>query len=257
MSRGAVNSRAPLKNLVLTLAAIAGLAAFVWPLYVGSIPLSEISIAQSAFTLLMPLLVLVMATELSSGGLGSRQIAVLAVLAAVNAAVRMLGAGVAGIETMFFILIIAAYVFGSSFGFLLGCTSMLVSALLTGGVGPWLAFQAMAAGLVGLLAGLLPRMRRPRLGLIPFAVVASYLYGGLMTMWNWPFLAGQGTSISYLPGAGPIANLTQFVKYELFTGGLLWDTGRAVTTALLIALTAPALITTLSRAATRASIRID
>jgi energy-coupling factor transport system substrate-specific component len=73
-----------------------------------------------------------------------------------------------------------------------------------------------------------------------------------MTLWNWPFLAGTDTAVSYIPGAGPMTNLQQFVKYELFTGGLLWDVGRALTTSVLIALTAPALITTLNRAATRA-----
>jgi multisubunit Na+/H+ antiporter MnhG subunit len=36
------------------------------------------------------------------------------------------------------------------------------------------------------------------------------------------------------------------------TGGLLWDTGRAITTGVLIWLTAPALLTTLGRAAVRA-----
>ena len=149
-------------------------------------------------------------------------------------------------------LIIAAYVFGSGFGFLLGTSSLLVSALLTGGVGPWLPFQMMAAGLIGLLAGSLPKVSRPRMLLIPFAVLASFIYGGLMTLWNWPYLAGTGTSISSIPGADLVTNLGRFLQYELFTGGLLWDAGRAITSSVLIWLLAPALITTLSRARVRA-----
>jgi energy-coupling factor transport system substrate-specific component len=67
-------------------------------------------------------------------------------------------------------------------------------------------------------------------------------------------LAGVGTDISYLPGAGVLENLTRFIKYETLTGGLLWDTGRAITTSVLILLTAPALLATLKRAAGRAGI---
>ena len=75
-----------------------------------------------------------------------------------------------------------------------------------------------------------------------------------MTLWNWPFLAGVGTDISYVAGAGLFVNLQRFLNYELLTGGLIWDTGRAVTTTVLILLTAPALLATLGRAANRAGV---
>jgi energy-coupling factor transport system substrate-specific component len=75
-----------------------------------------------------------------------------------------------------------------------------------------------------------------------------------MTLWNWPYLAGVGTSVAYVAGAGLIENLTRFIQYEVLTGGLLWDLGRAVTTVALIYLTAPALLATLRRAASRAGI---
>jgi energy-coupling factor transport system substrate-specific component len=52
----------------------------------------------------------------------------------------------------------------------------------------------------------------------------------------------------------PIDHQLRFFKYELLTGGLLWDTGRAITTSVLILITAPALLTTLKRAARRAGI---
>jgi hypothetical protein len=76
-----------------------------------------------------------------------------------------------------------------------------------------------------------------------------------MTLWNWPFLAGLGTSLSFEPGAGFVSNLQKFWQYQIFTGGLLWDAGRAITTSILIFLTAPALLTTLRRAASRAGIK--
>jgi energy-coupling factor transport system substrate-specific component len=179
---------------------------------------------------------------------------VLGVLIALNAVIRTLGAGTGGIETAFFIIIIGGYALGAGFGFILGAASLLVSALLAGGIGPWLPFQMMAAGLVGIGAAALPHFKSHSarmLALIPYAVVAAFGYGALMTMWNWPFLAGVGSSLSYQPGAPVIENLQAFFKYEIFTGGLLWDLGRAVTTVTLIALTGKTLLATLRRAANK------
>jgi len=116
----------------------------------------------------------------------------------------------------------------------------------------------MAAGLVGLGAGALPVLKHriaQILMLIAFAIVASFIYGALMTLWNWPFLAGTGSSLSYVGGAPIAENLSRFLNYEIVTGGLLWDAGRAITTSILIALTAPALLATLKRAANRAGFK--
>jgi energy-coupling factor transport system substrate-specific component len=230
---------------------------FAWPLLIQTTSADENRVAQTVFILLMPLMLVLVLVEFASGGLDSKQLAMLGVLTALNAVIRILGAGTSGIETAFFLIIIGAYVFGSGFGFLLGSGSLLVSALLMGGVGPWLPFQMMAAGLIGLVAGMLPKPKARWLELatlVTFAVIGAYAYGALMTLWNWPFLLGVGTDISYLPGAGIIENIIRFIKYELLTGGLLWDTGRAITTSVLILITAPALLATLKRAARRAGI---
>jgi energy-coupling factor transport system substrate-specific component len=230
---------------------------FAWPLLIQTTSADENRVAQTVFILLMPLMLVLVLVEFASGGLDSKQLAMLGVLTALNAVIRILGAGTSGIETAFFLIIIGAYVFGSGFGFLLGSGSLLVSALLMGGVGPWLPFQMMAAGLLGLAAGLLPKPKARWLELVTlvsFAILGSYAYGALMTLWNWPFLLGVGTDISYLPGAGFFENIVRFFTYELLTGGLLWDTGRAITTSILILITAPALLTTLKRAARRAGI---
>ena len=238
--------------------AVSGLAAllmFTWPLFIQTASQNEANLAQTVFVILMPLLLILVLVEFATGGIGSKQLAILGVLTALNAVIRLLGAGTAGIETVFFIVILGAYVFGSSFGFILGSASLLVSALLSGGFGPWLPFQMMAAGLVGLVAGLLykPKALRWQLGwLVSYGVLASFVYGGLMTFWNWPFLAGIGSSVSYVAGGGILENLTRFIQYELLTGGLLWDLGRAVTTSALLLVTAPALLSTLRRAASKA-----
>lgn len=245
-------------RLNVTLTALISIGIFAWPLLIQTSVADEARIAQTVFIVLMPVLLVLILTEFASGDIDSKQLAVLGVLVALNAVVRVLGAGTAGLETAFFIIIIGAFVFGSGFGFLLGSGSLLVSALIMGGVGPWLPFQMMAAGLVGLGAGLLPKPSAKWLQLVTlvtYAIIAAYVYGALMTLWNWPYLAGMGTDISYLAGAGLGENLTRFFTYELVTGGILWDTGRAITTSVLILLTAPALLATLRRAAGRAGVK--
>ncbi len=249
-----MNFRSITSNLVLTLVVASSLIVFTWPLFIEASGSSESEVAQAVFILLMPLLIVLVLVETISGNFKPQQLAVLAVLIALNALIRMFGAGFAGIETAFFLIIISGYVFGPKFGFALGSLSLFVSALLTGGVGPWLPFQMMAAGLVGVGAGLLPNYARTwaKVSVISiYALFASFLYGALMTLWNWPFLAGADTSLSYVAGAGLVSNLETFLQYQILTGGLFWDAGRAVTTIILILVTGPALLTTLNRAATK------
>jgi energy-coupling factor transport system substrate-specific component len=244
-----------ISNLSILLAAAGSLLMFSWPFFISGESAVEADVAQVVFIALMPVMLVLILVEVSTGEIGSKQIALLGVLIALNAVIRLLGAGTAGIETAFFLIIIAGYVFGSGFGFLLGTGSLLVSALITGGVGPWLPFQMMAAGLIGIGAGLLPKFdsRGAKLSvLIVYSVPASFAYGFLMTLWNWPFLAGSESSISYLAGAGAIENLIRFFQFQIFTGGLIWDMGRAVTTVALIALTGPLLLGSLQRAASKA-----
>ena len=88
--------------------------------------------------------------------------------------------------------------------------------------------------------------------MISYAVPASFGYGFLMTLWNWPFIAGASSSISYMADAGFIENLLRFLQFQILTGGLIWDLGRAITTVLLIAITGGLLLATLQRAASKA-----
>jgi energy-coupling factor transport system substrate-specific component len=241
-----------LRKVSVAFTGLLALSLFTWPLFIQAE--TQASFAQACFMILMPLLLGLLIVEFTSGQIDTRQLALLGVLTALNAVIRLLGAGVAGIETAFFLIIISAYVFGSSFGFILGSTSILVSALISGGVGPWLPFQMMAAGLIGFGAGQIKRRQFERAWLVAYAVLASLVYGSLMTLWNWPYLAGVGSDVSYLAGAGVFENLRRFFAYELLTGGLVWDLGRAITTSALIVATAPALLATLRRAAGRAGI---
>ena len=140
---------------------LVGLLAFAWPLFVDpGTWLAESPDGPWLFALLVPLLLAVVVAEVSDGGIDAKTVAMLGVLTAVAAALRPLSGGVTGFQPMFVVLIVGGRVFGPGFGFLLGATSMLASALITGGVGPWLPFQMIAAAWVGLGAGLLPRLSR-------------------------------------------------------------------------------------------------
>ncbi len=242
-------------RLTFAVASVAGMAAFVWPLLVepGS-RLARGADAAFVFVLILPAVVGVVLAEVSGGAMDSRAVALLGTLSALGAALRPLGAGLGGIETVFFLLVLAGRVFGPGFGFVLGSTTMFASALLTAGVGPWLPFQMLAASWVGLGAGLLPPVRgRIELALLAVYGAASAIgFGLLMNLWGWPFALGPGTALSYVAGAPVAENLQRFAVYSVTTS-LGWDLGRAATNVVLITLAGPAILAALRRASRRAA----
>ena len=255
--------RVPLRPaLVLTLASVAGLATFLWPLLIRAPAGAESAAPPFIFLLILPVLVIVMLAEISAGGLDAKALAMLGVLSAVGAALRPLGAGTAGVELVFFLLVLAGRVFGPGFGFVLGSTTLFSSALITAGVGPWLPFQMLAASWVGLGAGLLPGRQRCRgrleiAMLAGYGVVAAYAYGFLMNLSTWPFSIGADTALSYEPGAAVLENLHRFAVYTLATSTFGWDTGRAITNTIAIIVVGPAVLAALRRASRRAAFAAD
>ncbi|MGQ0832023.1 MAG: ECF transporter S component [Microthrixaceae bacterium] len=238
------------------LASLAGLAMFAWPLVIDPPPgFSHTRDAPYVFALVLPILIAVLLAELSSHGIDTKALAMLGVLSAVGAALRPLGAGTGGIELVFFLLVLGGRVYGPAFGFVLGSTTLFASALLTGGVGPWLPFQMLASSWVGLGAGLLPRARgRLEIALLAaYAAFAAYLYGFLVNLWGWPFSLGADTQLSYVAGGAVLDNLHRFVLYTLATSTWGWDTGRAITNVVAVLLVGPAVLVTLRRAARRAA----
>ncbi len=241
----------------LALVTVAGLAMFLWPLLV--VPAdgtSRDSEAPFVFVAILPVLLAVLLGELNDGRLDTKAIAMLGVLSAIGAALRPVGAGVAGVETVFFLVILAGRVYGPGFGFVLGNTTLFASAILTGGIGPWLPFQMLAAGWVGLGAGLLPGRVRGRAEiamLAAYGVVAAYAFGFLLNMWFWPFAIGGDTQLSFEAGAAVTENLHRFLLYTIGTSTLGWDTGRAITNAVAIAVLGSTVLAVLRRARRRAA----
>jgi energy-coupling factor transport system substrate-specific component len=251
---------------VLAAASLAGLVMFAWPLLL--VPSGDAQQVNPPFVFmaLLPVVLLVVLVELTEGGMDAKALAMLGVLIAVNAAMRSLSAGLAGLELVFFLLVLAGRVYGAGFGFALGALSLFASALLTSGVGPWLPYQMLCAAWVGMLAGLLPRTvrGRPLRGraevalLVACGIVCSYGYGLLMNLSSWPFtlgieVPGHEGSLSFVPGDPLGENLHRFALYTLLTSTGGWDTGRAIATSLAIVVLGPAVLATLRRAARRAS----
>ena len=239
----------------LVLVSLLGLVAFCWPLIVEpGAGLDGRTTAPWLFVLLLPLLLAVVLAEIADGGMDVKAVAVLGVLAAVGAALRPLGGGAAGIEPVFFLLVLAGRALGPGFGLVLGSVTLFASALLTAGVGPWLPFQMLAAGWVGFLAGCLPGARgRAEVALLAaYGLVAGLLYGLLMNLQLWPFVAGLDSGISYEAGAPLPENLGRFLAFTLATS-LGFDIPRAVLTATLVAVAARPVLLTLRRVTRKAA----
>ena len=231
-----------------------GAVAFGWPFFVAPGRLGESLVPPLMFGALLLLVLAVVLSELADGGMDSKAVALLGVLAAVGAALRPLGAGTAGIETVFFLMIVAGRVFGPGFGFALGSVTIFTSALLTGGVGPWMPYQMFASAWVGMGAGLLPRVppRWERVLLAGYGVVSGYAYGLAVNLSFWPFALDPHSSIAYLPGASLLANLRRYVVFDATTS-LGWDTGRAVTDVVALLTLGPVLLAAFRRASRRAA----
>ena len=245
----------PRAAAALVLASTVGLMAFAWPLLVEpGAELAQGTDAPLVFAVLLLLVVGVVVAEVGEGGLDAKALAMLGVLSALGAALRPLGAGTAGVETVFFLIVLGGRVFGPGFGFVQGAVTLFASALLTGGVGPWLPFQMLGAAWVGLGAGLLPpaRGRFEIVLLSGWAWVSSLLYGLALNLTFWPFTIGAATQLSFVPGDPLLENLHRFILFTAATS-LGWDVGRAVTTTILIVLVGPAVLAALRRAARRAA----
>lgn len=243
--------------VVLLLATLVTVGAFGWPFLVpptsGSEASSHVTDAPWLFAAVLPLLAALVLAELNAGRIDAKAVALLGMLSSVGGALRALSPGVAGLEPSFAVIMLGGRVFGRGFGFVQGCLTLFVGALITGGVGPWLPFQMMAAGWVGFLAGCLPRAsgRLEVLLLAAFGFVLGLAYGAMMNLWFWPF-GRYGDGISFDPAGGLDANLASYARYYLTTS-LVWDVSRGVSTFLLVLLAGTPLLRALRRASRRAA----
>jgi energy-coupling factor transport system substrate-specific component len=234
-----------LSSAILALATLLGGVAFFYPFFVprqGN-P-AEAFAAHSAdapftFLVLLLLCLVVIIANLETRQMDSKIVAVLGILVAINAALRLIP-GPAGFTAMLFLPILCGYAYGPDFGFLLGVLSLLVSAVVTGGLGPWLPYQMFSAGWMGMASAWLAPLRRfGRAELLLLAIwgaVLGLLFGAIMNLWFWPYLVDVGQSAGrWQPGSGLWSTLARYGTFYVTTS-LWWDLGRSAGNFLLILL---------------------
>jgi energy-coupling factor transport system substrate-specific component len=243
--------------LAYVLIAAVGVAAFLYPFWLPQSALANDAHSGDAplvAALVGALVVGAIGLEVRNGTMNGATVALLGVLSA-SAGVMRLFALPGGGNGIFFLVILAGAAFGPRFGLLLGLCAMAVSAVITGGIGPWLPFQMLALGAMGASAGLVGRATK-NLGpgvevaaLVVFGWAWGFLYGAIMNLWFWPFVIGQGP-LAWHPGLTVGETLHRYWSFYLVTS-LGWDAAGALTNAVLIALTGRALLRSMRRFAHR------
>ena len=226
-----------LASSIFILSALIGVGVFLYPIILPASSLitgpqtGDFQQTQALTMVLLTLTIGVLLLEVQGQATSAKMVAALGLLIAATSVLRFLEVaipGPGGFSPIFVPIIIAGYVFGARFGFLMGALTMFVSALLTGGIGPWLPYQMFTTGWVGLTAGLLPQLKNPYAQLAMLAVFAfvwGILYGFIMNLYYWPFLSGGVTEgLQSAQGVG-----TTLVNYGAFylTTSFIWDLTRA------------------------------
>jgi energy-coupling factor transport system substrate-specific component len=229
-----------------------GAVAFLYPFWLPVVQAGEAAQMGMAHandaplmtTLLVGLTFIALLLEIQGQQLSAKFVALLGVLVAINSILRFIETmlpGPGGFTPIFFLIVLSGYVFGARFGFLMGAMTLLVSALITGGMGPWLPYQMFTAGWMGLSAGWLGRAgllhMRPNvewLSLILFGTAWGFLYGAIMNVWFWPFATGTPDQY-WTPGISVADTLRRYATFYVITS-LVWDLFAALGNALLIAL---------------------
>ncbi|MFM7271701.1 MAG: ECF transporter S component [Actinomycetes bacterium] len=242
---------------VYILITLLGLAAFLYPFWLPGDALPDSAHAGDAplIAALVGIVVLAaLALEIRRGTMNGATVAILGVLAASAGLMRLLDLPGGG-SGIFFLIVLAGAAFGPRFGMLLGLAAMAVSALVTGGIGPWLPFQMLALAWMGAGAGLLGLLTQRLRPAVEVAVLAGYgwawgfAYGAILNLWFWPFQR-DGGALSWRPGLGFGETLRRYWSFYVATS-LAWDAAGALANAAIILVVGLAVLRTLRRFAHR------
>jgi energy-coupling factor transport system substrate-specific component len=227
--------------MVLAVASLGGLAAFLYPFLLPGIrQISDENAAHSGsaplifagVTILCLVAMLVTIAEDHGGVARSKTVALLGVLVAIDATLRLVPS-LGGASPVFLLIMLVGAVFGASMGFQMGALTILLSGFLTGGIGPWLPFQMLGAGWMGMTAGWLPRLASPRKRLVMLALfggVWGLLFGALMNIWFWPFTApgaGMDSTLYWHPDLSLGETIMRYGRFYLVTS-LGFDAFRSI-----------------------------
>lgn len=236
--------------VVYGLTTLIGVVAFLYPFWLPAVTqdtetgLAHAGDAPLMLTLLVGLAFAVLLLEVQSAAGSAKMVALLGVLVAINSVLRFADAaipGPGGFSPIFVLIVLGGYVFGARVGFLLGVLTLLVSALITGSVGPWLPYQMFTAGWVGMSAPLCRPLARTLgwteqwgevLLLASLGALWGLVYGAIMNLWFWPYLAGSDDQY-WTPGLGVVATLQRYALFYVTTS-LVWDVMRAIGNGLML-----------------------
>ncbi len=126
--------------------------------------------------------------KFESVALGSKEIALVAMLATISAVLRIPFAAIPSLQPCTFLIICCGYVFGPIAGFMVGAMTPLISNFFLG-QGPWTLYQMLAWGLIGYGAGYLARFNLDRKGFIIVGVVCGFLFGLITNIYFWLYFA--------------------------------------------------------------------
>jgi len=254
-------NRAPaLGNIAIGAVSFIGLITFCLPFIVSG--LAAHSMAGSTRTVDASLLLAIVVTGALTIAVGelvrapcagnlTRSIALLGALVAIDATLRLVPSFL-GASPIFALIILVGFVFGSRFGFAMGALTLMLSAAITAGVGPWLPFQMLCAGWIGLAAGWLPHYRAGRVELVTltlFGFGSGFGYGALMNLYSWPFAAPGASAnlgLYWAPSLSFSESVERYATYYLATS-LVHDATRAVATAGILLVAGPQVIRLLRR----------
>src|SRR5215213_5430285 len=255
-----------LQNATLLIVSIAGLLTFFLPFAISALPKesSQVSPRTIEASLLLGLIIgaslIIAVAELVRGpgsGNYARSLALLGALVAIDATLRLVPSFL-GASPIFALVVLVGYVFGPRFGFVMGTLTLLLSAAITAGVGPWLPFQMLCAAWVGVVAGWLPELTSARAELATAAALGAFTgfaYGALMNLYSWPLAAPGATTdlgLYWSPGLSLMESIQRYTTFYVATS-LVHDATRAIATALLIVIAGAPVIRLLRRFHARAA----
>ena len=242
-----MNAHRIVGGVIHALSGAIGLLAFIYPFFLQTQRGSAINFAHSQDALLVTvalvgLSLMAMLVELQGQAVSAKTVALLGVMVAIASVLRFIEVAVpipGGFSPIFAPIILAGYVFGGRFGFLMGIFTLLLSGLITGGIGPWLPYQMFTAGWVGLTAGwlsnIIPQgknLKFEAVTLSAFGFVWGLLYGLIINLYFWPLASGP-VEQTWVSGISFKEILTRYAAFYAVTS-LGWDLARAVGNAALI-----------------------
>ena len=187
---------------------------------------------MSSIVLLLAIGCIVLAVAaVETGPNRSRELALVAALAAAAAGGRVLFAFIPNVQPVTMIVAVTGATLGARAGIATGGTAALLSNTLLG-QGPWTPWQMIGWGLVGAAAAPLGRVLRNRYALAMFGIVAGFAFDWLMDVWAWSAL-------------GPAANLQSYLA--LVSTGIPFDVAHATGNAVLALVAGPTMIRMLDR----------